>query len=163
MNASFRYFILLVAVVVMPAASSAQDEELPAKSKALERVEQFKKIRLMEVLGLDEQTSIKFFARYGNHQRVLQELRKKQLQALGGVQALRKGKSPDAEYERVIQNLQTLEGEVRDAKFKYLDELREILSSKQIAEYLVFELRFQQNLRELIRDGQKNRPDPLKW
>ena len=163
MKASFRYFILLVAVVVMPVASSAQDEELPAKSKALERVEQFKKIRLMEVLGLDEQTSIKFFARYGNHQRVLQELRKKQLQALGRVQALRKGKSPDAEYEKVIQNLQTLEGEVRDAKLKYLDELREILSSKQIAEYLVFELRFQQNLRELIRDGQRNRPDPLKW
>jgi len=163
MKASFRYFILLVAVVVMPAASSAQDEELPAKSKALERVEQFKKIRLMEVLGLDEPTSIKFFARYGNHQRVLQELRKKQLQALGRVQTLRKGKSPDAEYEKVIQNLQTLEGEVRDAKLKYLDELREILSSKQIAEYLVFELRFQQNLRELIRDGQRNRPDPLKW
>ncbi len=163
MITSLRQCIYLAALMAVPLFLWAQGEELPAPSKALERVEQFKKIRLMEVLGLDEQTSIRFFARYGKHQRALQDLRRTQMQALGRVQALRKSKAADAEYGKVIQELLSLEGEGRDAKMKYIDELREVLSSKQIAEYLVFEMRFQQNLRELIRDAQKNRPGPLKW
>jgi hypothetical protein len=163
MNTSFRRLFLLIAISVTPLFLWAQDDEAPPPSKALERVEQFKKIRMMEVLALDEQTSIKFFARYTRHQRALQELRRKQVQALGRVQALRKSKAADAEYAKVIQDLQSLEAEGRDAKLKYLEELQGILSNKQIAEYLVFELRFQQNLRELIRDAQKNRTGPLKF
>ncbi|OGU27337.1 MAG: hypothetical protein A2X66_03580 [Ignavibacteria bacterium GWA2_54_16] len=152
MNNLLRCLFLLTAVLMSPLLAWAQDEESPPPSKALERVEQFKKIRLMEILALDEQTSIKFFARYGKHQRALQDLRRKQVQALVRVQALRKAKAADAEYAKVIGDLQSLEGEGRDAKLKYLEELHEILSNKQIAEYLVFETRFQQNLRDLIRD-----------
>ncbi len=163
MNNSLRRLFLLIAVLAAPLFAWAQDEEPPKQSKALERVEQFKKIRMMEVLALDEQTSIKFFARYSKHQRALQDLRRKQVQALGKVQSLRKTKAADAEYANVIQELQLLEGEGREAKLKYLEELREILSNKQIAEYLVFEMRFQQNLRDLIRDARKNRTGPLKF
>ena len=163
MNNALRRLLLLLALLATPIFVWAQDEEPPPPSKALERVEQFKKIRMMEVLALDEQTSIKFFARFGKHQRTLQEFRRKQVQALGKVQSLRKAKAGDAEYAKVIQDLQSLEGESRDAKLKYIEELKEILSNKQIVEYLVFEMRFQQNLRELIRDAQNNRPNPLKF
>lgn len=163
MNISLRHTLLLIGLIAVPMSLWAQDDDLAAPSKALERVEQFKKIRMMEVLALDEQTSIRFFARYGKHQRLLQELRRKQMQSLGKVQSLRKTKAGDAEYARVIQELQSLEGESQDAKMKYIEELKDILSNKQIAEYLVFEMRFQQNLRELIRETQKNRPNPLKF
>jgi len=157
MSNSLCRFFLLIAVVAAPFSVWAQDEDSPVPSKALERVEQFKKIRMMEVLALDEQASIKFFARYNKHQRALQDLRRKQVQALVKVQALRKAKAADAEYAKIIQELQSLEGDGREAKLRYLEELREILSNKQIAEYLVFEMRFQQNLRDLIRDA-RNKP-----
>jgi len=163
MKTLLRSTVLLLALFAVPFALWGQDEELAAPSKALERVEQFKKIRMMEVLALDEQTSIKFFARYGKYQRLLQELRRKQMQSLTKLQSLRKAMAADAEYARVIQELQTLEGESRDSKLKYIEELKEILTNKQIAEYLVFEMRFQQNLRELIKEVQQNRRNPLKF
>ena len=163
MKSSLRFTILVIVLVTGSFALRAQDEELAAPSKALERVEQFKKIRLMEVLALDEQTSIKFFARYGKHQRLLQELRRKQVQSLAKVQSMRRAKAADPEYAKLIEELQSLEGESRDAKLKYIEELKEILTNKQIAEYLVFEMRFQQNLRDLIREAQQNRRNPLKF
>lgn len=163
MNNQLRRLFLVIALVSMPLIVWTQDEEPTKPSRALERVEQFKKIRMMEVLAMDEQTSIKFFSRYSKYQRSLQDLRRKQVQALGRVQGLRKTKAADPEYAKIIQELQSLEGEGRDAKLKYLEELHEILSNKQIAEYLVFEMRFQQNLRDLIRDAQKSRTDPLKF
>jgi hypothetical protein len=149
--------VIGLAAVLMPAI--AQENQNPAPGKGYERVEQYKKIRLMEVLDLDEQTSIKFFARYNKNQELLRDLRKQQVQALGRVQALRKSKASDDEYDKIISDLLSFEKQVNEAKAKYVDELKQVLTSKQLAEYLVFETRFQQNLRDLLRDMPRNRQE----
>jgi hypothetical protein len=142
---------------------SAQETQPPVQGKAAERVEQFKKIRMMEVLGMDEQTSIKFFARYNKNAEVMKELRQKQIQALTQIQNLRKNKASDNDYAKVITDLRSLEEQVNQTKSKYIDDLKDVLTNKQLAEYLVFELRFQQNLRDLVRDvQQKNKQEPQK-
>lgn len=151
----------LLCMIAFSIVSSAQDNPPPAQERGLERVEQYKKIRLMEVLNLDEQNSIKFFSRYNRHQALLRDLRKQQVQALGGVQALRKDKATDDAYDKVVDELLELERKVNEEKTKYIDELKQVLTSKQLAEYLVFETRFQQNLRDLVRDIPRNRSLPL--
>lgn len=138
---------------------TAQDVQPQVQGKAAERVEQFKKIRMMEVLGLDEQASIRFFARYDKNLEVMKELRQKQVQALARIQSLRKTKASDNEYAKVVSDLRALDDQVNGTKSRYLDDLKDVLTSKQLAEYLVFELRFQQNLRDLVRDVQKNRQE----
>jgi hypothetical protein len=115
----------------------------------------------MEVLNLDEQNSIKFFARYNKYQELLRDLRKKQAQALARIQALRKSNAADAEYGKMVDELLTLESQINEAKSKYVEELKPVLTSKQLVEYLVFEARFQQNLRELAREFPRSRQDPL--
>lgn len=149
----------MIGLAAMSMQAIAQENPNPVPGKAYERVEQYKKIRLMEILNLDEQTSIKFFARYNKNQEFLRDLRQKQVQALGRVQALRKAKAADSEYDKIISDLLSLESQVNEAKAKYVDELRQVLNSKQLAEYLVFETRFQQNLRDLLRDMPRNRQD----
>jgi len=150
-------FLGLIAVV---SVLSAQDNQRPPQGRGLERVEQYKKIRIMEVLNLDEQNSIKFFARYNKHQALMRDLRKQQVQALASVQALRKENAGDDAYGKIVDELLSYENKVNDAKAKYIDELKQVLTSKQLAEYLVFETRFQQNLRDLVRDIPRNRQDP---
>lgn len=151
-------FLLLFAATATQAV--AQENQPQGQGKALERVEQFKKIRLMEVLSLDEQTSIKFFTRYNKYQELLRDLRRQQGQVLAKVQALRKSKAADSEYDKMVDDLLKLEGQINEAKSKYVDELKQVLSSKQLVEYLVFEARFQQNLRDLVRDFPRNRQEP---
>jgi hypothetical protein len=150
---------LVVGIMSVPLLASAQDVQPPAPGRAVERIEQFKKIRMMELLRLDEQTSIKFFSRYNKHQEFLKDLRQKQIQAMQRIQDLRKNKASDTEYGKVIDDLRSLENQINDAKSKYIDELKDVLSNEQIAEYLVFEIRFQQNLRDIVRDLQRNRLD----
>jgi len=164
MNSITKTLLLAFAGLAMCIVTvNAQDAELPVQGKAAERVEQYKKIRMMEVLGLDEQTSIKFFARYNKNLEVMKDLRQKQVQALARIQNLRKVKASDNEYGKVVADLRSLEDQVNQAKSKYIDDLKDVLTNKQLAEYLVFELRFQQNLRDLVRDvQQKNRQELLK-
>jgi hypothetical protein len=154
--------LLMFGFAAVAMLAVAQENQSPAPGRALERVEQFKKVRLMEVLSLDEQSSIKFFARYNKHQEVLREIRQKQVQALGRVQANRKAKAADVEYDKIVEELLSLENKATEAKAKYVSELKQVLSSKQLAEYLVFETRFQQNLRDLVRDLTRSRTDPLR-
>ena len=158
MNSFWHRVALLI---VMTTGTSlmvfAQDSPPPMQGKALERVEQFKKIRLMELLNLSDENALKFFARYNKYQELLRNLRQKQVQAFGRIQSLRKSQAADAEFDKVVSDLLTLEGQFEEAKTKYVGELKDVLTSKQLAEYLAFEFRFQQNLRELARDAQQRR------
>jgi hypothetical protein len=160
MNSVLKKLLLVVGgIAICFATVTAQDAQAPVQGKAAERVEQFKKIRLMEVLGLDEQSSIKFFARYNKNLGVMKELRQKQIETLARIQSMRKGKATDNEYAKVVTELRSLEDQVNQAKSNYIDDLKDVLTSKQLAEYLVFELRFQQNLRDLVRDVQQKRQE----
>jgi hypothetical protein len=156
MNATVKKLLFgLAALQMLTLAAVAQDAQAPLQGKAAERVEQFKKIRMMEVLGLDEQSSIKFFSRYNKNLDVMKEFRQKQVQTLARIQDLRRNKASDDEYGRVVNDLRSTEEQINQAKSKYIDGLRDVLTNKQLAEYLVFEVRFQQNLRELVRDAQQ--------
>ncbi|MBM4162685.1 MAG: hypothetical protein FJ217_16515 [Ignavibacteria bacterium] len=157
-----RYLVVSAALLLaaLHSLAMAQDEPPFRRGAALERMEQFKKIRMMEVLKLDEQTSIRFFSRYNKYQETLRELRLKQAGLLGQLQTLRRSNAGEGEYDKIIRELRALEGEMDNAKGKYLDELSEVLTKRQLAEYIVFEWRFQQNLRELLRDAQQGRGMP---
>jgi hypothetical protein len=152
-----RLTVFCAGVALFVFTGVAQESEPAVQGKAAERVEQFKKIRMMEMMGMDEQTSIKFFARYNKNAEAMKDLRQQQIKALGQIQALRKAKASENEYGKVINELRSLEDQVSQTKSKYLDDLRDVLTNKQLAEYLVFELRFQQNLRELVRDAQQKK------
>ncbi len=162
MNSLVTKFLLAFAGVAMACTFViAQDAQPPVQGKAAARVEQYKKIRIMEVLGMDDQTSIRFFARYDRNLALMKDLRQKQVQALERVQNLRKSKAADNDFAKVVSDLRSLDDQVNQTKSRYIDDLKDVLTNQQLAEYLVFELRFQQNLRDLIRDmQQKNRQEP---
>ncbi len=54
---------------------------------------------------------------------------------MGRVQALRKSKATDSEYDKIVGDLISLENQVTESKAKYVEELRQVLNSKQLAEY----------------------------
>ena len=156
-----RPFVLFFGAMSLTVPTLAQETQPAQQGRAFERVEQFKKIRLMEVLDLDEQSSIKFFARYDKYEQQLRDLRQKQVQTFAQIQTLRKAKAADTEYTKVVNDLLALDTQFEDVKTKYVGELKEVLTSKQLAEYLAFEYRFQQNLRDLARELQHMRQQSI--
>jgi len=147
-------------LIVFPVfCSAASGQEMPIGGPARERIEQFKKIRLMEMLKLDEETSIKFFARYNKHQDQLREITTKRDGLVDQLAALRKANAADAEYEKVFKEIQSAESRIIEERSKFLQDLKSVISTKQVAEYIVFERNFNRQLMQLMREmaGERGR------
>lgn len=131
------------------------------KGPPQERIEQLKKIRLMEVLRLDEQGAIKFFTRYNKHADSFRENRMKRNAMLDQVGILIKTNASEKEYEKIIREVRALDTQLTENWLQYIDGLSEVLSTKQIAEYITFERNFNQDLRDFVRDIQRERREEL--
>jgi hypothetical protein len=137
------YFVLFLLIVP---ALEAQDQGL-RRGPASERIEQFKKVRLMESLKMDEETSIRFFARYDKYHNAL----------IDQLQNLTKSDASNSDIEKAINDIGLSEEKIAETRTKFLGELKDVISVKQIAEYVVFERNFNRNLREIMQDIAKGR------
>lgn len=106
---------------------------------------------------MDEETSIRFFARYNSHQEELRELNRKRNELIDELQVLRRRNAGDADYRKVLDELRGLADPAVEIRQKYFDDLAAILTPKQMAEYMIFERNFLQNLREIMRQMQRER------
>ena len=147
---------LLVLGVMFVYASGAVAQRVP-RGPGPERVEQFKKIRMMEVLKLDEETSVRFFLRYEKEQELIRSLTAQRNDIVDQLERLTKTSASDGEYDKSFKELRNVEDQIHEARMKYWDSLSEILTRKQLAEYTVFERNFFRDLRDLMREMQENR------
>jgi len=149
--------VLSLTLLAAGSASLVAQDQLPLRGPAAERIEQYKKVRMMEELKLDEQTSIKFFARYNSHREELRKLNEKRNELIDELQVLHRRDASDAEFKKVLDELKELAEPAVELREKYFAEMAEVLSPKQLAEYFIFERKFIQNLRDIMRDMQRER------
>ncbi len=69
------FMIMFALILLTPIIYSQQMKENKMKNR--EKLEQLEKIKLIESLDMDEDTSIRFFARRNESKREIQELEKK--------------------------------------------------------------------------------------
>lgn len=134
----------------------AQDQP-PMRGPAAERIDQFKKVRLMETLKMDEETSIRFFSRYNKYTESLRTIQKEHNELVDQLQKLNNSNASNSEIEQAIKDIGMIEEKIAETRSKFLVELKEVISIKQIAEYVVFERNFNRNLREIMRDIARER------
>jgi DNA repair exonuclease SbcCD ATPase subunit len=125
-----------------------------------ERIEQFKKVRLMEVLKMDEETSIRFFARYDKYIESLHAIQKDHNALIDQLQKLTTSNANNSDIEQAIKDIGMCEEKIAETRSKFLEELKSVISIKQVGEYVVFERNFNRNLREIMQDIAKGRWNP---
>ncbi len=154
-------FFVLIAGCLAPAAMSAQMHRNTGQRPALERVETLKKVRMMEALKLDENQSVKLFARYNTHRELMHGLENESRELFDKLDAQIVANAPDAEFNQTFAALLDLDRKKNEIRTKFINDLRDVLTTKQIAEYVVFERSFARDLRQAVRDvkmdGPKNR------
>jgi hypothetical protein len=157
-----KYFYSIVIVLLFAVAVSsnlAAQDQPPMRGPGAERIEQFKKVRLIEVMSMDEETSIRFFARYNKHVEYLRTIQKDHNALIDQLQNFSTSTAKNSEIEQVIKDIGMSEEKIAEARSKFLEELKDVISIKQIAQYVVFERNFNKNLREIMRDIAKERWD----
>jgi len=148
---------LIFFLILMVCSNLLAQDQPPMRGPAAERIELFKKVRLMESLKMDEGTSIRFFARYNRYTESLRAIQKDHNALVDQLQKLTNSNASNSDIEQAIKDIGMIEEKIAETRSKFLGELKEVISIKQIGEYVVFERNFNRNLREIMRDIAKER------
>lgn len=148
---------VLFCLLMSSALMYAQPPGAFMKPRAMERLENYKKVRMLEALKLDEQTGIKLISRYTKHREEMRAIEEQRAQLIEKLESQVHSNASDAEYQKAFTDLTDVEKKFGESRAEYYSSLKEILTNKQIAEYLIFEKNFAKDLRDIMKDLQKER------
>ena len=123
------------------------------------RLAELEKIKLIETLQMDEETTLRFFARRSEHmqdQRKVMKERKELLQELE-IKFKNEEKLTDEEYQAKLDKLIQSEQIMLENRTKFFNSLTDILNYEQIAKLAVFEFSFMKEVRKVMRRGRGSR------
>lgn len=156
-----KNLILILAVLIIYSVSiNAQDRGMmPGDRGSLKKIEQLEKAKLIDLLNLDENTAIKFFARRNEFNKKQHQIFEERGDLLKSMESdLSQGKNFDEKYYKdFLSKLNDLEKRMVKEKKEFLDSLTDLLSVEQIAKFTVFEYKFRREIREsLMNRGKKS-------
>lgn len=123
--------------------------------KAYEKIEQLEKLKLIEILDMDEETTLKFFSRRKDFKEKFGDINRQIDDLIGNtVPEIRKdGKKDDSYYKNFVSEMLRLQKEAGKTREEFINSLYGLLSPLQVAKYIVFERRFREELKELLLEG----------
>ena len=154
---------LLLMCIMIFSISSLNAQMRPrgdSNMKPLEQIEEWEKMKLIKVLDLSEENSIRFFARRNEHQKRVREILNQRDQLAQEIEKEIKdgAKVSDAVYQEQVNRMLEFEAKMMKERESFIKSLNDILSPEQIAKLTVFEIRFRREVRERIMGHGKNRP-----
>jgi len=150
---------LLVMIILLTVNMTLAQPYQKHDKNPRERMEQLEKLKLLEALDLNEEEAIRFFARRNEFREEHKELIQKRDEIILNIE-LAIGKNKDeneVDYQKKIEEFLTIEEKLIHHRAKFFNSLEDILTQEQIAKLIVFELKFKQEIRDLIikRRGRK--------
>ena len=140
---------LLIAAAVQLSAQPKKD------GRPMERVERFKKMRMVEILDMSEDQSVRFFARHNGFENTRRELTRQKDESLDKIERLLRNNADPKEYEKVFSEIEATNRKIGEEKLKFFNSLSDILTIEQRAKLMLFERRFESELRDAVRQVQQ--------
>jgi Spy/CpxP family protein refolding chaperone len=127
--------------------------EGPRREKIRQRIKTLKIWKLTEELQLNEQQSQRFFPIYNAFEADRQRLDDQRLEIIDKLDSLTsQDNTPDAEINSLLDRLEELDRQQASQRLEFRNKLKDILTTRQIGELVVFEVKFQRQIQDIIRD-----------
>lgn len=153
LNSNFSHLVVKILAVFIVANVAYSQPAFRAK----ERIAEFKKMKLLEILDLDEKTSEKFLSKYNSAEKAIREKQEKLDEAILDLEYLIRKNSSKDEISKQTQKVLDLQKELANTMFEQQKELKSVLNEVQFARYVVFENRFRERLQKAIIDRAKGK------
>jgi hypothetical protein len=128
-------------------------------NKAKERISMMKKMKLMEILNLNEDEAEKFLAKYTVYEKKVDEQRMAVDKAADELsKALKKDASKD-DIAKMTDNLMDNQVKLNEVYIDKLKAFKSVLDTKEYAKFLVFESKFMKELQGILLRMAKHRDD----
>ncbi len=117
-----------------------------------DKIEKIKLEKMVKKMDLDESTAEIFTDRYKTFSKTLRELNQKRAKAyLQMTQNIESGTGLDSLLDEVLN----VENQIDQERLNFVTDLKSFLTSKQIAVMIVFERKFNNQLRKLLQSYRK--------
>ena len=138
---------VLIATLAVQAQGMRHDGQGPIK-----KIEELERVKLIETLGMDEQTTLKFFARRTKYREEQKLLINNLVALLDQMSDLTKNNDSknDGALKKMMDQYQDLESKILKKKQEFYNSLSDILTYNQIAKVLVFEHKFKDEIRAAL-------------
>jgi len=128
---------------------SSQANAQPAH-KAKERIEQLKKMKLLDILNLDEAASEKFLASYSQYEKKIEGKKSELDDVSKELRHAVRDKSSKDEIKKLSSKYIDLQTQFFDLLKTRLQAMSSLLSDTDYAKYLVFENEFPKELQKIL-------------
>jgi hypothetical protein len=144
------YFLLIIIVSLSFVSYSQQDRGNLIKQR--NKIHQLEKLKLIDALDMDENTSIKFFARRNEMQNEIESLQDKSDDLISKLDKTLNSdnKNNESEQRQIINEILSTREKIETVKKQFINSLSDILSTEKVAKYLVFEQKFREEIRKII-------------
>lgn len=126
----------------------------PHPPKSFEKFRQFEKAKLIEIMNMDENTAIKFFARRNESMNRFMNIARERDELMNEMESLieKDGNSIDNKtYQSYINRLMELENKMLDERKSFINSLDDILTKEQIIKFVIFDFRIKNEIKERIK------------
>ncbi len=143
--------VYLFSVILLLSINLIAQRELDMRPGIHDRIDQLEKIKLIETLQMDEETTLKFFARRSEFKNEMEEIHKNIDDKLDKLEkAVNSNNVKDEELKSLIGELNQLHKQLDINKEQFTNSLTDILTYTQIANLVLFERKFKEELRKAI-------------
>lgn len=150
-------FALLALFLCCAGVAAAQPSMPPPDQRPLERIERLKKVRLIEMLDLKEDQSVRFFSRMNEHDKIRRDLKRQKGEVLDRIERLVRNHADDQEFEKEYPEVRAVDAKLAEENWNFFESLKDILTPEQRGKYLLFERHFEVELREAMREAVRMR------
>jgi hypothetical protein len=152
-----RAFLIALMIITSPPPLVEAQPFRQEGGRASERVEQLKKLRLIETLNMTEEQSVRFFARLNEHEKMRRDLMDRKTEVLDRLDRMVRNEVEESEYRSMFPEVLAIDSELAAEDNRFFEKLNDILSEEQRAKFLLFGRQFQKELREALREVQRRR------
>jgi len=121
------------------------------------KFEQFKKMRIIEALHLDDETAIRFVTKYNKFIEEMRQAGKKRNEIIARLDDALKNNANEETLEKIIKEFVLCDDQAGDIRNKFYTDLKDVFTTKQLAQFIVFEKNFNQNIREIMHEMTQER------
>ena len=150
-------FLLLL--FTMTIVYGQRDDRPMRGQKPIEKIEQWEKAKLIELLNLNEENSVRFFARRNEHQNKMKDILDQRDQFTKDLsKELQEGtKQNDNTYRDKLNNLLSFDSRLMKERESFLRSLNDLLTPQQILKLSVYEVKFRKEIREKLMERGRNK------
>jgi len=123
------------------------------------KLEELEKLKIIDALHMNEQTTLRFFARRDEHKTKIKNYREEQKKILNEMyDGIQKDSLNNSQLNEKIKEYLNIDDKIEKEQVRFINSLSDILTTKQISQLLIFQNKWMQDIRDLLlRHGFRDR------